>query len=42
MVDAMTGASTRKRELIEEVWRSSNLTWQQAERIITEAMELEE
>jgi nucleoid DNA-binding protein len=29
-----------KRELIEEVWRNSNLTWQQAEKIINDAIEM--
>jgi hypothetical protein len=35
----MTGANT-KRELVEEVWRASNLTWREADRIISEAMTL--
>jgi nucleoid DNA-binding protein len=29
-----------KKELIEEIWRNSNLTMRQAEEIIEEAMEL--
>lgn len=34
----MSTASTK--HLIEEVWRASNLSWRQAERIIADAIEI--
>ena len=29
-----------KRELVEEVWRNSTLTWREADRVISKAMDL--
>lgn len=37
-----TAPTKMKRELVEEIWQASNLTWRQAENLVNEAMKLGE